>query len=163
IYLSGYEIAVRDGNLISIMTTYGMVNGTFTAGNYDLNTAILRGQWGYGGLVMTDWWACFSVNDKGEPDRNDLAAMVRAQNDLAMVREDTLKENGNDNLLESLKSGAVTRAELHRCAKNILNVIMRTPALDRWLGRLHEEEIAASKEAEADFKMGIVWESNEDN
>ena len=53
IYLKGFEIAVKEGNANSIMTSYNPVNGHWTASNYDLNTTILRGEWGYQGIVMT--------------------------------------------------------------------------------------------------------------
>ena len=53
IYLKGFEIAVREGNADSIMTTYGWVNGLWTAGNFDLNTVILREEWGFKGFIMT--------------------------------------------------------------------------------------------------------------
>ena len=65
IYLRGFEIAVKQGGAYSIMSTYGPVNGLWTAGNYDLLTTILRKEWGYQGIVMTDWWA--KINEEGEP------------------------------------------------------------------------------------------------
>ena len=55
IYLKGYEIAVKEGGARSIMSTYGPVNGIWTAGNYDLLTTILRGECNYDGFVMTVW------------------------------------------------------------------------------------------------------------
>ena len=77
IYLKGFEIAVKSGYADSVMTTYGLVNGLYTAGSYDLNTTILRNEWGFTGVVMTDWWA--SINRRGmEPDANDLATMIQA-------------------------------------------------------------------------------------
>ena len=57
IYLKGFEIAVKEGGASSVMTTYGRVNGLWTAGNFDLNTVILREEWGFKGFTMTDWWA----------------------------------------------------------------------------------------------------------
>ena len=57
IYLKGFEMAVKEGGAYSVMTTYGAVNGIWTAGNYDLVTAILRDEWGFDGIAMTDWWA----------------------------------------------------------------------------------------------------------
>ncbi|CAN5361396.1 hypothetical protein BH09ACT1_BH09ACT1_02700 [soil metagenome] len=57
IYLRGFEIAVKDAAPAAIMTSYNRVNGGYTAANYDLNTDILRGEWGFDGLVMTDWGA----------------------------------------------------------------------------------------------------------
>ena len=86
IYLKGFEIAVKEGNANSIMTSYNPVNGHWTASNYDLNTTILRGEWGYQGIVMTDWWAKMNdVVNGGEADRRYTSFMVRAQNDLYMV------------------------------------------------------------------------------
>ncbi|UOK61340.1 hypothetical protein MT997_22655 [Paenibacillus sp. OVF10] len=64
IYLRGFEIAVKEGNAISVMTSYNPINGFWSASNYDLTTTILRGQWGFRGIVMTDWWA--KGNDEGE-------------------------------------------------------------------------------------------------
>ena len=54
IYLKGFEIAVKEGGARSVMTTYGSVNGLWTAGSYDLCTTILRKEWGFQGIVMTD-------------------------------------------------------------------------------------------------------------
>ena len=72
IYLKGFEIAVKEGGASSVMTTYGRVNGLWTAGNFDLNTVILREEWGFKGFTMTDWWANINVRGK-EPDKTDLA------------------------------------------------------------------------------------------
>jgi len=63
IYLKGFEIAVKRGKADSIMTTYGAVNGIWTAGSFDLNTTILREDWGFKGFTMTDWWANISERD----------------------------------------------------------------------------------------------------
>ncbi len=138
IYLKGYQIAVQEGKALSVMTTYGALNGLWTAGSHDLNTVILRGEWGFDGLVMTDWWA--AINDEGgAPSGKNLSGMVRAQNDLYMVVRDSLTHS--DNLAEGLQSGAVTRGELLRCAANICNVILRLPVMPRVLGRLTETEL----------------------
>ena len=55
IYLKGFEIAVREGNARAVMTTYGPVNGIWTASSYDLLTTLLRNEWGFDGIAMTDW------------------------------------------------------------------------------------------------------------
>lgn len=138
IYLKGFEIAVKQGDADSIMTTYGNVNGVWTAGSYDLNTQILRNEWGYTGIVMTDWWA--NINRRGcEPDKTDFAAMAMAQNDLYMVCADG--GNNSDNTLESLESGDLKRSELQRNAKNICNFLLHTNALKRLMGIADEIEI----------------------
>lgn len=138
IYLKGFEIAVKEGSADSIMTTYGSINGLWTAGNYDLCTQILRKEWNYTGIVMTDWWA--HINRRGgEPDKTDFSAMTMAQNDLYMVCADG--RNNDDNTLESLISGDLKRSELQRNAKNICNFLLHTNALRRLMGTADEIEI----------------------
>lgn len=140
IYLKGFEIIVRSGYADSIMTTYGAVNGLFTAGSYDLNTTILRDEWGFDGIVMTDWWA--DINEIGVPkSTNNFAAMVMAQNDLYMVCPDGSTNATGDNTLEKLNSGELSRAELQRCAKNICNFVMKSQAMKRCMDIQDEIEI----------------------
>ncbi len=55
IYLKGFEIAVKSAQPMAIMTSYNRINGTYASANYDMNTDLLRGEWGFKGLVMTDW------------------------------------------------------------------------------------------------------------
>ena len=132
IYLKGFEIAVKEGKAEAVMSTYGPINGIWTAGNYDLLTTILRGEWGFDGIVMTDWWA--DINDEGGVQSKDnFSAMVRAQNDIYMVVDDS--ENHKDNLAERLKSGAITRGELLRSAENICGSILKLDLMPRLLGR----------------------------
>ena len=128
IYLKGFEIAVKEGGASSVMTTYGRVNGLWTAGNFDLNTVILREEWGFKGFTMTDWWANINVRGK-EPDKTDLAAMARAQNDVYMVCPDG--EKNDDNTLAALENGGIERWELQRNAANICGFLLHTNALKR--------------------------------
>lgn len=128
IYLKGFEIAVKEGGASSVMTTYGRVNGLWTAGNFDLNTVILREEWGFKGFTMTDWWANINVRGK-EPDKTDFAAMARAQNDVYMVCPDG--EKNDDNTLVALENGGIERCELQRNAANICGFLLNTNALKR--------------------------------
>ena len=138
IYLRGFENAVKKGGAKSVMTTYGQVNGVWTAGNYDLVTGILRDDWGFDGFTMTDWWA--NINRRGKaPDKSDFAAMAMAQNDVYMVTADGAA--CNDNTLDSLKSGELTRGELQRNAMNILRFLTTTHAMKRVMGCDDETEI----------------------
>lgn len=131
IYLKGFEIAVKEGNADSIMTTYGPVNGVWTAANYDLTTQILRNDWDFTGFAMTDWWA--KINRRGQAvDKSDLAAMAMAQNDVYMVC--SCGAQNDDNILASLKDGSLQRSELQRCAANICRFLMNTHAMNRLLG-----------------------------
>lgn len=131
IYLKGFEIAVKKGKAQTIMTTYGSVNGLWTAGNYDLNTTILRNEWGFKGITMTDWWA--NINERSVPvSKTNFAAMARAQNDVYMVCSDSA--NNEDNTLSALEDGTLKRGELQRNAANICRFLMDTQAMKRLCG-----------------------------
>ncbi|MDD3277677.1 MAG: glycoside hydrolase family 3 C-terminal domain-containing protein [Lachnospiraceae bacterium] len=133
IYLKGFEIAVKAGAK-SVMTSYNPLNGHWAASNYDLCTTILREEWGFDGIVMTDWWA--KMNDPvtaGAADMKNTAAMVRAQNDLYMVvTNGGSQENAyEDNTLEALTTGNLTVGELQRCAVNICRFACQSLAAQR--------------------------------
>ncbi|MBT9730904.1 beta-glucosidase [Coprococcus eutactus] len=161
IYLKGFEIAVKSGYADSVMTTYGLVNGLYTAGSYDLNTTILRNEWGFTGVVMTDWWA--SINRRGmEPDANDFATMIQAQNDMYMCCLDGSKNMGGDNVLEALQDGRILRAELQRIAKNVCSFAMDTNAFKRLVGEPVEIEIINRPKQADDFSIDDVEYINVD-
>lgn len=152
IYLKGFEIAVKKGGAYTVMTTYGSVNGLWTAGSIDLVTTILRKEWGFEGLVMTDWWANVNRREQG-PDKRDFAAMAQAQNDVYMVCADG--EKHDDNTLEALKNGDLQRAELQRNAANILGAVLRSNSMKRLLG-LDEKIEIVGRTAEAQEDQGEV-------
>lgn len=152
IYLKGFEIAVKEGGADSVMTTYGSLNGVWTAGRYELNTSILRGEWGFEGIVMTDWWAKVSSQDRDEPARgNDLASMIRAQNDLYMVCPEGDKNLTGDNTLSELEKGDLTKGELQRSAINICRQLLQTPAYLRKTGEECLVEVINRPEEMEDF------------
>ena len=137
LYLKGFEIAVREGGAYCIMTAYCPINGYWSASNYDLLTTILRDEWGFTGMVMTDWWA--RGNDEGQPgDRKNMAAMIQSQNDVYMVTESAARNTNKDNSEERLADGTAFRADYQRSAANICRVLMRMPAFARFLGRRDE-------------------------
>ena len=137
IYLPAFEIAIKEGGARCVMTSYNRINDVYSACNYDQNTMILHEQWGFKGLIMTDWWAYINkeVSLAEKYSLEDHSVMARSQNDVYMVCSSVEKEN----LLEAdtfkeLTEGdgsKITRAELQRNAVNILNFAMNTPAMDR--------------------------------
>ncbi len=130
IYLKAFEMAVKQAGAYNIMTTYGQINGTYTAGNYDLNTTILRDEWGFDGLVMTDWWA--RIGDDGEEGTiQKTGFMIRAQNDVYEVTADSESNANDDDSKEMLQKGVITRGELLRNARNIVSSLLKTPVADR--------------------------------
>ena len=149
IYLKGFEMAVREGGARSVMTTYGSVNGLWTAGSYDLCTTILRKEWGFEGIVMTDWWA--KSNYEGHQAEVQVKApMVAAQNDIYMVVSDAKANPEKDDVEEMLHAGKITLGELQRNAANILGFLLKSPSILLLTDRICAEELEAMNTKEAD-------------
>ena len=129
LYVKAFEIAVREGGCRSIMTSYNPVNGIWSACNPDLTGELIREEWGFDGIVMTDWWAKVNADEKGECNMTSLHRMVKAQNDLYMVTPDA--STREDDLPEALADGRLTRAELVRCAGHICRFALHTKAFTR--------------------------------
>lgn len=149
IYLKGFEIAIKEGNAGSVMTSYGPLNGIWTAGNYDLCTTILRKEWGFDGIVMSDWWA--NANIEGEKaTKENKYPMVAAQNDIYMCVADSKLNPENDNVKEAFENGDLKRSDLQRNAKNILNFLIKSPAMLHELNLISEEELNEINEKDED-------------
>ena len=136
IYLKSFEMAVKEKTVMTLMTSYNPVNGHWAASNYDLCTTVLRGEWGYEGLVMTDWWAKMNdVVEGGEESNQDTRNMIRSQNDVYMVVNNNGAEvnSNNDNTEQSVEDGTLTVGELQRAAVNICNVILHSQVIEREL------------------------------
>ena len=116
IYLKGFEIAVKKGEAWSIMSSYNRINGMKTAESYDLLTGILRDEWGFKGLVMTDW---------GTLSKNDREA--HAGNCVKMPGNG----DGSNTILNGLVAGSVTRDELKRNILSVFYTLSQTAAIDK--------------------------------
>ena len=153
IYLKGFETAINKGGAVSIMTTYGRVNGLYTGASYDLTGEILRNQWGFKGIAMTDWWTDLNERE-GEVSKNNFAAMARAWNDVYMVCSDS--ENNYDNTLSCLENGILKRSELQRNAASICQMLMNMRVMDRFLGRDEKIEIINRNDVTEEIDMSNV-------
>lgn len=134
IYLKGFELCVREGRPLSIMTSYNKINGVWSHYNYDLVTTILRGEWGFDGCVVTDWWMRKSLSPEF-PGVRDNAYRVRAQVDVLMPGNmghlsKTYRSDGT--LLRRLgRLGGITRGEIQRTASNVLRLCLRLKGSER--------------------------------
>ena len=108
IYLKGFEIAVKEGDPWTLMSSYNRINGQHTSESYELLTEILRNEWGFKGMVVTDWGV-----------KNNPVKEVQAGNDMKMHC------GYPEDLMKAYKKGKLTRAELELCAKRILEMIMK--------------------------------------
>ncbi|USD62581.1 glycoside hydrolase family 3 protein [Vibrio sp. SCSIO 43140] len=138
VHIKPFELAVKHGGATTIMTSYNPINGHWGASNYDLNTSILRGEWGFDGIVMSDWWAKMNHPVHGGDEAKTYTSyMVRAQNDLYMVVDNDGAERNamKDDTLAALESGTLTLGELQRSAMNICRFLINTPAMQRPIER----------------------------
>lgn len=112
IYLKNFEIAVKEGHPWTVMSSYNKLNGEYTQQSHRLLTTILRNEWEFGGLVMTDW-GC----------KDSTAKAVKAGNDLLMPGN----QRERDRLLAAVESGALTQAQLDQAVRRVLEIIVKTP------------------------------------
>ena len=108
IYLKAFEIAVKEADPWMIMTSYNIINGTRASENKELIDGILRGEWGFEGMLTTDWW-----NHASQP------AEIRAGNDVKMGC------GYPEKVLAALRSGDLTEEEIDTCARRVLRMILR--------------------------------------
>lgn len=117
IYLRGFEIAVKEGQPKAVMSSYNKINGTYAANSYELLTEILRNEWGFDGIVMTDWFA--TGKDQAQDD-----AAIAAGNDMIMPGMDADKKN----LVKAVKQGMLAEQDLKKAAANIVRQLVGSRA-----------------------------------
>jgi len=112
IYLKGFEIAVKEGTPWTVMSSYNYLNGIYTSENKELQTTILRDEWGFKGMVMTDWFG-----------GKDAVAQMEAGND--MLQPGMTKQY--EELVKAVQEGRLDETVLNRNVKRILEMIVQTP------------------------------------
>ena len=126
IYLKGFEICVKESSPLTIMTSYNKINGVWGHYQYELVSDILRGEWGYDGLVITDWWMQSAIDPNFPALKND-AYRIRAQVDVLMPGgKNHADASGDGSLLKSYSaSDGITWGEMQRCAKHVLQLCQK--------------------------------------
>ena len=123
IYLRGFEICVREGGAKSIMTSYNKINGVYAPNSYDICTKALRNEWGFDGVVMTDWFA----TNKGQASS---AIAMKAGNDLIMPGTGYNKKD----ILNGVKSGLISETDVRRCCANVVRSIFASAIQKEYIG-----------------------------
>ena len=127
LYLKGFEIAVKESNPMTVMAAYNMVNGVYCTNNYDLLVKILRQEWGFEGMVMSDWDSMKADRaDCTIPATGDVQKAAMAQCDLICPGRPDQREA----LRKGLEAGIVNRDDLKRCASRVIRMIRRNSVLE---------------------------------
>ena len=128
IYLRGFEICIKDAAPNTIMTSYNKINGVWNHYNFELCDTVLRREWGYKGLVMTDWW--MQPSESPEYPIKDQAYRVKSRVNVFMPGGKRIGKKKPDGSVEKgLKCGGLSRGELQQNAKDILGAILLTNKL----------------------------------
>ena len=148
LYLRGFEIAVRESDPWTVMSSYNQINGQYSMGNRDLLTKILREDWGFKGIVMTDW---IGIRE-GLPTITE----VQAGNDLmepgqpAQVNE----------IIEGVKSGKLDIADVDRNVRRMLEYIVKTPSFKKYPASNNPDFVAHAAITRQSANEGIVLLKN---
>lgn len=129
IYLRGFETAIKEAQPWTVMSSYNLVDGIYTSARKDLLTDILRDEWGFKGLVMTDWFGGFSgIGAIISGGTSDVAAQLSAGNDLLMPGVAAQKTA----MIEALNSGKLSREIVDRNLKRILELVLASPVMKKY-------------------------------
>ena len=115
IYTKAFKICVTEANALSVMTSYNKLNGIYTPNSYDLCTNLLRCEWGFDGVVMTDWYA----SKKGQASHS---LAIKAGNDLIMPGEASAKRD----IIKAVRKGTLTKEELYKACYNVVVSILNS-------------------------------------
>ncbi len=136
IYLKGFEVVVKVSQPMAIMSSYNLINGIHTANSRDLLTAVARDEWGFEGIVMTDWGTTGSLDTDADSKLkygcSNAAACIKAGNDLIMPGS----QKDVDEIVKSVDAAQgsvecpITLGDLQACAKRMLNIIGRSAAYE---------------------------------
>jgi len=128
LYLKGFEITVKESNPWTVMSSYNLINGTYTSARKDLLTDILRNEWGFKGIVMTDWFGGYAGFNALKAGTSNVVAQLEAGNDLLMPGLPAQKAA----ILENMKNGKLSKSVVDTNLKRILELVFKSPTIAKY-------------------------------
>lgn len=128
LYLKGFEITVKESQPWTIMSSYNLINNTYTSARKDLLTDILRNEWGFKGIVMTDWFGGYAGFESLKGGTSNVTQQLTAGNDLLMPG---LPEQ-EKSVIDNMKSGKLSKAVVDLNVKRILELVLRSPIMQQY-------------------------------
>lgn len=128
IYLKGFEITVKESQPWTVMSSYNLINDTYTSARKDLLTDILRKEWGFRGIVMTDWFGGYAGFESLKGGTSNVNQQLTAGNDLLMPG---LPEQ-EKSVLENMKNGTLSKAVVDLNVKRIVELVLRSPIMQNY-------------------------------
>ena len=160
IYLKGFEIAVKEAKPWTIMSAYNKIDGTYASESKDLLTTILRDEWGFKGIVMTDWFAGYpdfgAISDPSKT--SNVVAQIEAGNDLMMPGTKEQKQA----LIKAIKEGKIDENAVNISLKRILEYISQTPTVKKYQYSNKPDLKAHAQVTRSAATEGMVLLKNED-
>ncbi|NIK93315.1 beta-glucosidase [Mangrovimonas sp. CR14] len=161
IYLRGFEIAIKESEPWTVMTAYNKINGNYASASNDLLTTILREEWGYKGLVMTDWFGGYpgfeSILEEGSV--SDVVAQINAGNDLLMPGTEAQREV----LAKAIEDGTINEAAVNASLRRILEYLQKTPTTNKYKYSNKPDLKAHAEVARKAAAEGMVLLKNDNN
>ena len=148
LYLKNFEIAIKEGKPWTVMSSYNKLNGDYTQQKHGLLTTVLRDEWGFDGIVMTDWGV-----------KDGTVKSTKAGNDLM----EPGRQVEIDRILAAVKDGTISQEELDRNVRRMLQYIVKTPHFKGYKYSNKPDLKAHAQVARKAASEGIVLLRNEDN